>query len=143
MTAPVRVHVTHTFTSSTEEVFEALSEHENLGPLFGANITRLKDGDTERNGVGSARTLRLLPLLPGFVETTTVAERPSLIEYRITGGVVPITQHHGIQRLTPTETGGTFLDYTIAFNSPIPGVAALVGAVLTRTLTRALARLVP
>ena len=34
--APVRVNVTHTYTSDPKTVFEALSEHENLGPVFGA-----------------------------------------------------------------------------------------------------------
>ncbi|UDY24649.1 SRPBCC family protein [Nocardioides sp. Kera G14] len=139
----VRVHVTHSFTSSPQEVFDALSEHENLGPLFGANITRLRDGETSRNGVGSARTLRIVPLLPGFVETTTVSEPPHLIEYRITGGLAPIKDHHGVQRLMPRPDGGTDLDYAIAFDSAVPGLAPVVGKVLTRTLTKALPNLVP
>ena len=62
--APIRVHVTHTYTSDPKTVFEALSEHENLGPVFGAKITRKSDGDAHRNGVGSSRKLNIGPLPP-------------------------------------------------------------------------------
>jgi hypothetical protein len=45
-------------------VFNYLAEHENLEPLFGAKIKRLSDGeDGTRNGPGSAREMRLGPLL--------------------------------------------------------------------------------
>lgn len=141
MTAPTRVHVTHLFSSAPEIVFAALSEHENLGPLFAAKITRVRDGDTSRNGVGSVRALRAGPL-PAFEETTTTAEPNSLIEYRITKGG-PLRGHWGVQRLTPTANGGTMLDYRIGFDAPIPGMAALVGKVLTSTISRNLSTLAP
>jgi uncharacterized protein YndB with AHSA1/START domain len=141
MAAPTRVHVTHTFTSPPEVVFAALSEHENLGPLFGANITRVCDGDTSRNGVGSTRSLKLGPL-PGFEETTTTSEPNSLIEYRITKGS-PLRGHWGKQVLTPTTTGGTTLDYTIGFDSAIPGLALVVGKVLTSSISKNIPSLVP
>ena len=141
MGAPVRVHVTHTFTSDPATVFEALSEHENLGPIFGAKITRLRDGATSRNGVGSARELKVGPA-PAFVETVTAAEPNSLIEYKITKGS-PLRNHHGIQKLTPTADGGTQLDYTIAFDSKIPGLAGVVAKTITKTLNAGLPKLVP
>jgi uncharacterized protein YndB with AHSA1/START domain len=141
MGAPVRVHVTHTFTSDPSTVFEALSEHENLGPIFGAKITRLRDGDTSRNGVGSARELKVGPA-PSFVETVTAAEPNALIEYKITKGS-PLKNHHGVQKLTPTADGGTKLDYTIAFDSRIPGLAGVVAKTITKTLNAGLPKLVP
>ena len=141
MGAPVRVHVTHTFTSDPATVFEALSEHENLGRIFGAKITRLRDGETSRNGVGSARELKIGPT-PAFVETVTAAEPNSLIEYKITKGS-PLKNHHGIQKLTPTPDGGTKLDYTIAFDSKIPGLAGPVAKSITKTITAGLPKLVP
>jgi uncharacterized protein YndB with AHSA1/START domain len=136
-----RVHVTHTFRSAPADVFAALGEHENLGPLFGAKVTRLRDGDTSRNGVGSARSLKIGPL-PGFVETVLVAEPDERIEYAITQGG-PLRNHRGIQVLTPTADGGTRLDYTIHFDAPVPGVAGLVAKVLTQKIGANLPKLLP
>ena len=140
--APIRVNVTHTYTSDPKTVFEALSEHENLGPVFGAKITRISDGDTDRNGVGSSRKLNIGPL-PAIVETVVVSEPNTHIEYKITKGGFPLKDHYGVQRLTPTESGGTKLDYTIAFNTVIPGLAGPVAKQLTATLSKGLPKLVP
>jgi hypothetical protein len=141
-TAPIRVNVTHTYKSDPKTVFEALSEHENLGPVFGAKITRLSDGDSDRNGVGSSRKLNIGPL-PAIVETVVVSEPNTHIEYKITKGGFPLKDHYGVQRLTPTADGGTKLDYTIAFNTVIPGMAGPVAKQLTGALSKGLPKLVP
>src|SRR5690242_18834975 len=141
MATPTRVHVTHTFTSDPATVFEKLSEHENLGPLFKAKITRVSDGATTRNGPGSTRRLKIGPL-PAFEETTTVAEPHSLIEYRISKGS-PLKGHWGRQVLTPTADGGTQLDYTIGFDLPVPGVAGVVGKAVQATIARSIGKLTP
>ncbi len=141
MAAPQRVHVTHTYTSDPATVFEALSEHENLGPVMGCKITRVRDGDSSRNGPGSTRELKIGPL-PGIEETVTAAEPNSLIEYRISKGGSPLRGHWGIQRLTPTSDGGTALDYRIGFDAPVPGVASLVGKAITHQLSKGLGKLV-
>jgi hypothetical protein len=139
MATPQRVHVTHTFTSDPATVFEKLSEHENLGPVLGAKITRVKDGDTSRNGVGSTRSLKIGPL-PAFHETTTVSEPHALIEYKISKGS-PLKGHWGRQILTPTSDGGTQLDYTIGFDMAVPGAANVVGKVLQASITKGLPKL--
>jgi uncharacterized protein YndB with AHSA1/START domain len=139
MPTPQRVHVTHTYSSDPATVFEKLSDHDNLGPVFGTKVTRIKDGDTSRNGVGSARRLKIGPL-SSFVETTTKAEPNSLIEYRITKGG-PMRGHWAVQRLTPTADGGTTLDYTIGYDMAVPGVAGLVAKVITASLKRGLPKL--
>jgi len=133
--------VTHTFRSAPADVFAALGEHENLGRLFGASITRLRDGETSRNGVGSARTLKIGPL-PAFVETVVVSEPDERIEYEITQGS-PLRGHRGIQVLTPTADGGTLLDYTIHLDAPVPGVAGVVAKVLTQKISAGLPWLLP
>jgi uncharacterized protein YndB with AHSA1/START domain len=138
MPAPQRVHVTHTFTSDPATVFAALSEHEKLGPALGARITRVRDGETSRNGVGSTRRLKIGPL-PAFEETVTVAEPNSLIEYQISKGT-PLKGHWGVQRLTPTADGGTELDYRIGFDLPL--LAGVVGAAITRQLSKGLGSIV-
>jgi uncharacterized protein YndB with AHSA1/START domain len=139
MAAPQRVHVTHTYKSDPATVFEALSEHENLGPVFGAKVTRVRDGETSRNGPGSTRRLKI-GLLPPMEETVTVAEPNSLIEYRITKGGRPLRGHWGVQRLTPTADGGTELDHRIGFD--LPGLAGVVGKAITAQLSRGLGKLV-
>ncbi len=141
MTAPVRVDVTHVFASDPQSVHDALSEHENLGPVFGAGITRVRDGDDSRNGVGSVRRLKIGPL-PGFEETVTESVPGELIRYRITQGS-PLTGHWGEQKLFPTASGGTRLEYRIGFDSRIPGVPAVVAAALRRSISAGLANLVP
>ncbi len=141
MATPERVRVTHTYTSDPATVFNKLSEHENLGPVFGAKITRVRDGDTSRNGAGSTRSLKI-GALPAFEETTTVAEPNSLIEYKISKGG-PLRGHWGKQVLTPTLDGGTKLVYTIGFNAPVPGMATLVGKVLTKNIAKGLGKLTP
>jgi uncharacterized protein YndB with AHSA1/START domain len=141
MASPQRVHVTHTYTSDPATVFEKLAEHENLGPVFGAKISRVCDGDDSRNGPGSTRSLKIGPM-PAFEETTTKAEPHSLIEYKISKGG-PLRGHWGVQKLTPTADGGTTLDYTIGFDLPIPGMAPLVGKALSRGLKKGLPKLVP
>ena len=58
-----RVHVIQDFPQPVSELFDYLSEQENLEPLFGAKIKRLSDGDDgTRNGAGASRELRVGPL---------------------------------------------------------------------------------
>ncbi len=139
MASPQRVHITHEFKSDPQTVFEKLAEHENLGKVFGARVTRVSDGTTSRNGVGSVRRLKIGPL-PAFEETTTTAQPNTLIEYRITKGS-PLKGHWGRQELTPTASGGTRLNYTIGFDAPIPGLAALVGKVLETAIKTGIPKL--
>ena len=139
MASPERVRVTHTFKSDPQTVFEKLAEHENLGPVFGAKITRVSDGTTSRNGPGSVRRLKIGPL-PAFEETTTTAEPYSLIEYKISKGS-PLKEHWGRQELSPTADGGTQLVYTIGFNTALPGMAGMVARTLTNAIAKGLPRL--
>ena len=130
------VHVERDLSAPVEEVFSHLAEHENLAALFGAKVTRLNDGDTERNGVGSRRRLKLGPL-PAFEETVTQYVRNELIEYRITKGS-PLDGHVGTMRFSPNADGGTHLDYKIRIASKIPGVASIVTRNLTRDVKKGL-----
>ncbi len=140
MAAPVRVHVTHVFASDPATVFAKLSEHENLSTVFApAKVSRVRDGDDSRNGVGSVRRLAIAPGLT-FEETVTAAEEPHLIEYKITKGT-PLKGHWGEQRLTPTANGGTRLEYRIGFDAPVPGLAKVIGVGLSRQIAAGLRKL--
>ncbi len=131
------VDVQQDFSLPIDRVYAFLSEHENLGPLFGATITRLKDGTTERNGVGSVRRLKIGPL-PALQETIVEAVPNALIRYRITEGGAPIRDHEGVMRFTPTPSGGTHLDYTIRLGSSVPLADLIVKLGLTRNIKRGL-----
>ena len=131
------VHVERDLSAPPEEVFAHLAEHENLAALFGAKVKRLADGDTERNGVGSRRELKVGPL-PPFEETVTRFVPHELIEYRITKGS-PLDGHVGTMKFSPTPSGGTHFDYAIRIASKIPLVAPLVTKNLTRDITKGLA----
>ncbi|MEA2146484.1 MAG: hypothetical protein QOG59_2071 [Solirubrobacteraceae bacterium] len=134
-----RVHVTQEFRQPVEDVFAYLGEHENLGPLFGAKITRVRDGsDGTRNGTGSARELRIGPL-PRFVETNVEVVPNELIRYRITQGGV-LKDHEGVMRFS-RQGGGSRLDYTIQFDGKAPGLGPVVKVGLTRSISKALHRL--
>ena len=131
---PQRVHITHEYKSDPQTVFEKLAEHENLGPVFGAKITRVSDGATTRNGVGSVRRIKIGPL-PAFEETTTTARPNELIEYKITKGS-PLRGHWGrrgadTDRRRRDETG---LHDRLRLSDT--GLAALVGKALASAIKR-------
>jgi hypothetical protein len=133
------IDLVHESALPVDRLYAHLSEHEELGPLFGARVRRVRDGDSERNGVGSVRELRVGPL-PSFQETVTAAVPGELIEYRITRGGFPISGHSA--RLTFSPAGaGSRLRYEIALGSPVPGLDRVVVALLTRNLRRGLAQL--
>jgi uncharacterized protein YndB with AHSA1/START domain len=132
------VHIEHDFAKSPERIFAHLAEHENLAEVFGAKVTRLRDGEGEqRNGVGSMRRLQIGPL-PPFEETVTEFVVPQRIVYRITKGS-PLRGHVGTMTFAPTPSGGAHFVYEIRIASPIPGVAPIVCASLTRSIGRSLA----
>ncbi|HEY4812161.1 MAG TPA: SRPBCC family protein [Solirubrobacteraceae bacterium] len=130
------VHIEHHFSKPPERVFAHLAEHENLAEVFGAKVTRVRDGqDGERNGVGSVRRLQIGPLAP-FEETVTEFLPSERIVYRITKGS-PLSGHLGVMTFV-AQGGGTRFVYDIRLASRIPGLALLVRAVLTRSITQAL-----
>lgn len=133
------VHVVHEFRAPVQRVFAYLAEHENLGELFGTRVERVRDGELQRNGVGSCRRLSFGGLLP-FEETVTSFAPDERIAYRITRGT-PMREHEGVMAFASTEGGGTRLDYRIRFGSPVPGLAPLVARVLHGSVARGLRKL--
>ncbi len=130
------VVIDHIFSKPPERVFDYLAEHENLADLFGSKVTRLKDGDDgHRNGVGSVRKLQIGPG-PPFEETVTEFVPNERIVYRITKGS-PLRGHVGVMTFAP-EGVGTRFHYDIRLASPIPGLAAIVRASLTRSVKKSL-----
>ncbi len=132
------VQVEQDFALPVERVFAFLAEHENLGIIFPTRIERVRDGETERNGVGSCRRLSFSGLLP-FEETVTEVVPNERIVYRITKGT-PLRGHQGTMVFSAKPNGGSHLDYRIRLASPLPGLAAVVKLALTRSVSEGLAK---
>jgi len=136
MSAPL-ISVTQDFTKPVERVFDFLAEHENLTAIFPGKVTRVRDGeDGTRNGVGSTRAIGIGPG-PKIVETNTVVVPNERIEYKITGGI-PVKHHHGTMQFSALPDGGSRLQYDIELVPPVPGLAPILKAALTRSITSGL-----
>lgn len=129
------IDITHDFTLPVERVYAYLAEHEHLGPLFGAKITRVKDGDTTRNGVGSVRQVKVGPL-PPLEETVLEAVPNERIVYRITKGS-PLRNHRGVMEFSTTAAGSR-LRYVIEFGAVVPGLDRVVKLGLERNIRKGL-----
>lgn len=134
-----RIDIEKRFPFSVEKLFAHLSEHEHLAELFKpAKVSRLRNGDHDRNGVGSVRKLRVGPG-PSFEETVTAFEENRLIEYRITRGS-PLRNHFGRMQFA-ADGDGSRLHYTIEFEGKVPGLAAIIRPVLEQGIRRGLDKL--
>ena len=133
------IEIIKDFPYPVDKLFAFLGEHENLGLIFPlTKIRRLSDGRDARNGIGSAREMRILAG-PPFVETVTAYQANELIEYRITRGS-PLKDHKGVMRFQATP-GGCRLHYTIEFAGKLPLVAELVKPVLENGIRQGLGKL--
>lgn len=135
-----RIEIEQDFFKPVDRVFAYLAEHEHLGSLFGAKVTRLRDGDTSRNGVGSVRRLQVA-ILPPFEETVTEVVPDELIAYRITKGS-PLRGHHGEMHFSPRGTG-THLRYVVEFGAVVPGLDRVVKLGLERSIRANLPKVDP
>jgi hypothetical protein len=132
-----RIQITHASQLPVAALFDALADHGRLGKVFGAPVRRIRDGDTEPNGVGSVRRIGFGPL--AVEETVTAFERNRSIDYRITRGGFPIRDHRG--HVAFAETGsGSRVDWTIEFGSHLPGAGAVLAFLLERAIRMGLKR---
>lgn len=129
------------FDLPPDQVFSYFAEHENLGGILDAKVTRIKEGtDGNPNGVGSVRSIKAGPV-PAFEETVTVYEPNDLIVYTVTKGT-PLNHHLGEVRFTPTPTG-TKVKWDIEIGTALPGLDFVIGKVLKRNIGKGLAKANP
>jgi uncharacterized protein YndB with AHSA1/START domain len=132
-----QVLVERDFDQPPDRLFDFLSEHENLGDLFGMRVERVRDGENgERNGVGSVRKLSFSGLLP-VEETITASDPNKRIEYKITKGS-PLKGHRGEMLFSERPGGGTHLRYEIEFGGKFPGADRIVARGLRRSIPKGL-----
>jgi hypothetical protein len=134
-----RIDIDAEFRRPVAELFALLSDHEKLGPVLGAKIKRIHDGQGDVNGLGSVRTLNIGPL-PSFDETVTAFRKDELIEYRISRGT-PLENHKGTMQFSATPSGGSRLHYTIEFESKIPFLGPIIRTGLEAGIRKGLSRL--
>jgi hypothetical protein len=131
------VEVVHASTRPVHELFADLADHERLQRVFGVPVRRIRDGETEPNGVGSVRRMGVGPLR--LEETVTAIEPQRSIEYRITRGAGPVRNHRGKLEFSNMGTGSRVI-WTIDYDS-LPIVGAALRTVLARIIKRGLAKL--
>jgi len=139
---PRRQHISveHDFPVPVDRLFAHLAEHENLGKLFApAKVVRLRDGASNRNGAGSARSVKPGPL-PAFVETVTDYRENELIEYRITKGGL-LKNHLGQIRFFRLDAGSSRVAFNIVFEGKAPGVGSLFRLIISRGIRKGLLEL--
>jgi hypothetical protein len=126
--------VVQDFPQPLSTVFAHLSQHDNLGPLFGLPVKCIKPGSdpAEPNGLDSVRLVSAGPVK--IEETITRFEKNSLIEYRITKG--GFMKHHlGTLRFSAHD-GGARVEYSLELESSFP----LVTGPLLKALQNGIAK---
>ena len=108
-----------------EGVFEAMADHaryDRFRPIGSSEL--LKEGTTDRNGVGAVRRLKAWPLR--FDEEVTAYESPSRLDYLIIDINGPVEHEGGSIRFEPTASG-THVLWTSTFRVTIPLLGGLLG----------------
>lgn len=135
-----RIEIIYDFPQPIEKIFAWMGNHNNLGQIFAPfNVTRIKDGQGDVNGLGSVRKLSAFPLLP-VEETVTVFQPNQLIEYKVTSKLAPIKEHLGVMLFEPYN-GGTRLRYSISFKGVVPLLGPVVKVALQQGIKRGLGKL--
>jgi uncharacterized protein YndB with AHSA1/START domain len=121
------VHVKVHINAPIEQVFDAISDHEQfLRADDGTATTLLRAGATERTGLGCLREVKV-GRRARYLEEITAWQRPAYFEYTIRKASMPI--RHEVSRLTFTAAaGGTDVEWTSRFAIPIPVIGGFLGA---------------
>jgi|SRR5690606_35370573 len=134
-----KILIEKTFNCPVQTLFAWLSDHNNLSQVFApAKVVRIKAGTDSVNGAGSVRRLSI-PGVPAFEETVTEAITNERIVYRISRGS-PLRGHQGVMRFSAVDDTHSRLNYTIEFDSAIPGLAWIVKVLLERSIKKGLER---
>jgi uncharacterized protein YndB with AHSA1/START domain len=112
------VTVERSFDHPIEAVFRRYTDHAGWSDWAGFGKVRLvREGSPERDGTGSVRAFANAP---GLQEEVTRFEPPSRMDYRISQGGFPLTDHHGEVHFE-TEGKGTRVTWRVSFRSRLPG----------------------
>lgn len=111
------VEVERHFPHPIEVVFSRYVDHAGWSDWAGLGRVRLvREGSPDPNGVGAVRAFSLSP---GLREEVVAFARPERMEYRVTQGAYPLTDHHG-EVLFSSAGAGTRVIWRATFRSKIP-----------------------
>ena len=133
------IQMSQEFNAPQQIIFDYLSNHNNLGSILNANITRIKDADGDNpNSLGSVRSIKMgIELLQ---ETIVTFNDPNLIEYKITSKA-PINYHLGTLEFSSPKKNKTLLVYTIQMESKFALIDPIVTFLLQTTIKNGLKKL--
>ncbi|MEU1982859.1 SRPBCC family protein [Nocardia sp. NPDC019395] len=106
-------------------VYRLFADRESINPHLAVNITLVKPGTTEREGVGAQHKIGLGPV--GVVEEITALVPNERMEYKIVKGA-PVKSHTGVITFADADNG-TRVSYTMTSEPslPVPAKALEVG----------------
>ncbi len=131
---PIRVLV-H-IDAPIDRVFYAISDHETFICTADGTKTRLlREGATERNGLGCVREVTVGTRVR-YVEEITAWQRPSRFEYTIRETTLPL-RHRGSGLSFTESRGGTDVEWTARFDVAVPVIGRVLRGWLDRRLARA------
>ena len=132
----MKIRVEHVLNKSPEEVFAAITDHENYKNYPGFTASELLEpGKVERNGEGALRLLR--SGRTAFKERITCFERPTKMSYHCEE-VTPIDLQHDRGDITMEAVDGkTRVVWVSEGRVKIPIIGPLVGKLMQRRVSAA------
>ena len=132
------IRVERQLDAPIDGVFEVISDHaayDRFGGIRHAEL--LKPGNSEPNGLGALRRVKIGPL--DFEEEITAFERPSRMDYVIRKLNFPFEHDGGSIRLEE-RNGGTHALWTSTFRVPVAVLGAPAAAAFKLFLTNGFGR---
>lgn len=113
------VVVSRVIARPIERVWARYTEHEGWSTWAGLGRVKLvRAGAPERDGVGAVRAFSRSP---GLLEEVVAFEPPTLMQYRVTRGPLPLDRHLGEVTLDAVD-GGTRVTWRASFRCRLPGL---------------------
>jgi uncharacterized protein YndB with AHSA1/START domain len=130
------VRVEQTLRAPIDRVFDLISDHAGYSRFSGVQRSELlREGETERNGVGALRRAHSRPLW--FEEEILVFERPTRMDYVIRRTNAPI-HHQGASMLLEETGSDTRVVWTTMTEITTPVIGRAAGAAMAPVLRRRL-----
>ncbi len=128
------IQLQRSLAAPIDHVFELLSDHADYRSFDGITGSELiREGDTERNGLGAVRRIAAGPIQ--FDEEITEFERPTRMGYLIKEVNLPLRHHGGLITLRSTAAG-TDVVWTSTFDATVPLISRPLGAAMAAILKR-------
>lgn len=131
----MRATASATVAAPVDRVWALLADHEAMAAWApGLQVSVIRPGSPDRNGVGAQRRIQPAPLLPAFVEEVTAFEPQQRLAYRAVAGI-PFRNYVGEVTLR-ADGARTAIDYTVSADNNLPAVASVMAHGLLFALKR-------